>query len=91
MCIEEAASSNEEEDLTAFEIINKNEHKTLLHILPTFSRPKSIREKSNCPDVLKECTAFLLMAQTLTLSSRPTMCQTFCYRLYACYLILVSI
>ena len=39
MCIEEAASSNEEEDLTAFEIINKNEHKTLLHVLSTFSRP----------------------------------------------------
>ena len=91
MCIEEAAASKEVEDLTAFEIINKNEHKTLFHILPTFSRPKSIREKYNCPDVLKECTAFPLMAQTLTLSSRPTMCQTFCYRLYTCYLILVPV
>ena len=27
MCIEEAAASKEEEDLTAFEIINKNEPK----------------------------------------------------------------
>ena len=45
MCIEEAAVSHEEEDLTAFEIINENEHKTLLQALPTFSRPKSICEK----------------------------------------------
>ena len=45
MCIEEAAVSHVEEDSTAFEIINENEHKTLLHALPTFSRPKSICEK----------------------------------------------
>lgn len=39
---------------------------------------------------LKECTPFPLMPQTLIPSLGTTMCQTFRYVLYQCYLILLS-